>query len=109
MCNTGDFLEAITNGKFVSTVHRVSNKTGGERYSLPYFLAPDPAAFIEPLPALVDENGSKFPKQNVGWYYISRILAGRMYHPSSILLKEKNIPTEEWQYEWMQGRMPIFA
>lgn len=35
--NIGDFLERISNDQFVSTVHRVRNATGKERYSMPFF------------------------------------------------------------------------
>ncbi|KAH8646173.1 hypothetical protein BX600DRAFT_519020 [Xylariales sp. PMI_506] len=35
--NIGDFLERISNDTFVSTVHRVRNATGKERYSIPFF------------------------------------------------------------------------
>ena len=36
--NVGDFLSRITNGVFKSTVHRVLNKSGLERYSMPFGL-----------------------------------------------------------------------
>ncbi|KAK4701633.1 hypothetical protein P7C70_g4597, partial [Phenoliferia sp. Uapishka_3] len=106
-CNTGDFLEQITNGKFVSTVHRVSNKTGERRYSLPYFLAPSPDTNIAPLPALVGAEGAKFPTMNVGEHYVRRILTSREFHPSAVFLREKKIPKEEWKYSWMQGQLPM--
>lgn len=35
--NVGDFLMRLTNNKFLSTVHRVTNTTGKERYSMPWF------------------------------------------------------------------------
>lgn len=37
--NIGDFLQRISNDVFVSTVHRVRNTTGLERYSIPFFLS----------------------------------------------------------------------
>lgn len=38
--NIGDVLEHWTGGHFVSTPHKVVNRTGRERHSFPYFAAP---------------------------------------------------------------------
>jgi isopenicillin N synthase-like dioxygenase len=46
---TGDF----TNGRYASTVHRVINTTGRERYSIPFFIDFDFDAVVEPLPTYV--------------------------------------------------------
>ncbi|KKY18784.1 putative 2og-fe oxygenase family protein [Phaeomoniella chlamydospora] len=35
--NIGDYLQRITNDKYVSTVHRAQNRSGGERVSMPFF------------------------------------------------------------------------
>src|ERR1700749_4652260 len=37
--NVGDFLQRISNDAFVSTVHRVRNTSGSERYSIPFFFS----------------------------------------------------------------------
>ncbi len=39
--NVGDMLQNWTNGRFISIKHRVINRSGKERYSVPYFLNPD--------------------------------------------------------------------
>ena len=50
--NIGDMLEAWTNGIFRSTPHRVLNLSP-ERYSMPYFVAANYDAVIEPFDDLV--------------------------------------------------------
>lgn len=35
--NIGDYLQRITNDKYVSTVHRAQNRSGKERISMPFF------------------------------------------------------------------------
>lgn len=48
--NVGDMLRRMTNGKLLSTPHRVINRTGLERYSVPFFFDPHVSAEIAPLP-----------------------------------------------------------
>ena len=50
--NIGDMLEALSNGIFRSTPHRVLNLSP-ERFSLPYFVATNHDTVIEPFPQLV--------------------------------------------------------
>ena len=50
ICNIGDLLERWTNGCYRSTLHRVVNTTGQERYSIPFFLEPNFDCVVEPLP-----------------------------------------------------------
>lgn len=45
--NVGDFLMRLTNNKFLSTVHRVTNISGQERYSIPWFCSFNLDALVE--------------------------------------------------------------
>lgn len=48
--NVGDMLHRLSNGKLLSTPHRVINSSGQERYSVPFFYDPHVSAEITPLP-----------------------------------------------------------
>ncbi|MPZ79774.1 MAG: isopenicillin N synthase family oxygenase [Actinophytocola sp.] len=50
VCNIGDMLERLTGGWYRSTPHRVRNTSGRNRLSFPFFLDPDFAAEVPPLP-----------------------------------------------------------
>lgn len=100
VCNVGQYLERQSNGKFVATVHRVRNKTGQQRYSLPFFLTMDPDVELEVLQSCVEEGEEpKFENVNVGQLYIQRVLPARKSHPTSI--KYGNMPEKEWRYDFL--------
>lgn len=49
MLNSGDMLKRMTNDIFISTPHRVINRSGNDRYSIPFFFEPNMHAPIAPL------------------------------------------------------------
>ncbi|ABD54057.1 isopenicillin N synthase family dioxygenase [Jannaschia sp. CCS1] len=48
--NVGDMLHRMSNGRLLSTPHRVVNTSGRERYSVPFFFDPHVSTTITPLP-----------------------------------------------------------
>ena len=51
ICNIGDCLMRWTNDVYVSTPHRVVNPVGRERFSVAFFLDPNPDAVVSCLPS----------------------------------------------------------
>lgn len=77
--NVGDILARWSNDVFVSTPHRVINRTGRERYSQPFFFDPSMDELIEALPPCVP--GGSTPKYEpvlYGDYLMERI--DKNYH-----------------------------
>ena len=58
--NIGDMLQRLTNHVYPSTTHRVTNPPGDRarqpRYSVPFFLHPNPDVVLDPLPSCVTVN-----------------------------------------------------
>ncbi|KIW47106.1 uncharacterized protein PV06_02706 [Exophiala oligosperma] len=71
--NIADCFMRQTNDYFVSTVHRVINKSGKERYSIPFFFGMDRNMVMEPIPSCIsEENPAKYPVITAGEYYLWR-------------------------------------
>lgn len=70
LINSGDLMKRWTNGRFLSTPHRVINKSGRDRYALPLFVAPNPDVLIECLPTCTSaDNPPKEPPITSAGYY----------------------------------------
>lgn len=65
--NVGNMLSYWSSDTFVSTVHRVLNITGDERYSIPVFMGPNYETLVEPLENCVKEGKKKNYVMTVFW------------------------------------------
>lgn len=88
--NVGDFLERATNNVFVSTIHRVVNKTPfAERYSIPFFFSPSHDALIDVVPTCW---GTRNPKKAepivAGVWQRERLYRSRYKHPAAVAARE---------------------
>ncbi|MED3724848.1 4-hydroxy-tetrahydrodipicolinate synthase [Priestia filamentosa] len=73
--NIGDLVQAMTNGRYSSTVHRVVNTSGVARYSIPFFIDLDYDAVVETLPTCVDaENPATENTFTCGEYKYARFV-----------------------------------
>ncbi|KAK7510322.1 hypothetical protein IWZ03DRAFT_388257 [Phyllosticta citriasiana] len=72
--NIADFLMRWTNDLYKSTVHRVVNRTGEARYSVPLFFSINYDEVVETLPSCVTpSNLAKYPPIRAGEYVLERL------------------------------------
>ncbi|MBS8259550.1 isopenicillin N synthase family oxygenase [Roseibium polysiphoniae] len=80
VCNIGDCLMRWTNDIYVSTPHRVVNTGGRERYSIAFFLDPNPDAEVACLPTCQSsDKPAKYPPVSGADYLRMRLDAS--YEP----------------------------
>jgi isopenicillin N synthase-like dioxygenase len=72
VCNIGDLLQRWSNDRFVSTLHRVINRSGNKRYSIPVFYDPDTDAIVDPRDLGVSEADAKYPPVKAGEHIAGR-------------------------------------
>lgn len=74
ICNIGDCLMRWTNDEYVSTPHRVVNPVGRERYSVAFFLDPNPDAVVACLPScMFADKPAKYPETTGAAYLKQRL------------------------------------
>ena len=74
--NIGDLFQRWTNDRYVSNFHRVTNRTGRERYSIPMFYNLDYDAPVVCLPTCCsDKNPPRHEPIAFGDYIVSRFKA----------------------------------
>lgn len=79
--NSADILRRWSNGRWVSTPHRVINRTGEERYSAPFFFDPHMHTVVSPLPSCVPAGESpRYGSVVYGDYLMERLRANYRRH-----------------------------
>jgi len=74
--NIADMMARWTNDRFVSTLHRVVNSSGSERYSIPFFFGPSYDTVVAPLPSCVSATKpAAYPPVMAGQYLEGRFAA----------------------------------
>ncbi|MFZ5780070.1 MAG: isopenicillin N synthase family dioxygenase [Pseudomonadota bacterium] len=72
--NVADMLSRWTNGRWQSTPHRVTNLSGGDRYSCPYFFDMSMDSIVEVLPTCQGPaEPARFPPVRYGDYLLDRL------------------------------------
>ena len=68
ICNIGDMLQRLTNNYLRSTTHRVSAsslQSDSSRYSIPFFVHPNPDWMITTLPSCCDEERPNLYRESI--------------------------------------------
>jgi isopenicillin N synthase-like dioxygenase len=85
--NIGDCLMRWTNDVYVSTPHRVVNRSARERYSIAFFFDPNPEAMVETIPSCVREGEiTRYPPILAANYLKMRLDASKPAGPIAGLL-----------------------
>ena len=72
--NIGDMMMRWTNGRFVSTPHRVINTADRARYSMPFFFGANYGTVVRTLPGCTGpDNPARYPPTNCGLWTESMI------------------------------------
>jgi hypothetical protein len=82
--NIADFLKLVTGGTWQSTVHRVRNMGGEERYSMPFFFSPNEDAKVSVLEQF-RKAGELYEEFGVGEYFQKRLDMGRRIRRTGVI------------------------
>jgi isopenicillin N synthase-like dioxygenase len=84
--NLGDMLARWTNDRYVSTPHRVVAPVEHDRFSVPFFVNPDPATIVSCVPSCVsDVRPCRYPPVSAGEFLAQRIRdGGYMTDPAAV-------------------------
>ncbi len=77
--NVGDVGARWSNDRLRSTPHRVLNRTGRDRYSIPYFFDPSATADLAPLESCVGPGGPRYGSISYGDYLMGKLDANHSY------------------------------
>lgn len=78
--NIGDLVQTFTNDRYVSTMHRVINTSGRERYSVPFFIDLDFDAEVSVVPTCQsEEQPAKYESYTCGQHKYRRFADSYMH------------------------------
>ncbi|KAI3426983.1 hypothetical protein D9Q98_006927 [Chlorella vulgaris] len=72
--NIGDMFSVLTNGLYTPTAHRVVNRSGRDRVSIPFFYETNFEAVIEPQPQFCVQRPAQFEPVRYGSHLESKVL-----------------------------------
>lgn len=79
--NVGSMLHRWSNGRLLATAHRVVNRSGRERYSVPFFFDPSVDTVVAPLDSCIDaDRGPLFSPVHFGEFLRHELESSYRHH-----------------------------